>query len=816
MDRKRPRARKTFTGHSSGSSGGGFGGSSHSSGSSNHSSGGYSGGSSSHSSGGYSGGSGGYSGSGHSSGGGFFSGGGGGTRSRSPGGCLIVIFIIVLIVFGGGGLGLSGLLGGGSNYEENINYGSGTYSGWYEGDANTTDLNMEVSSEARDKFTTIKGDGKDKYTIMVYMCGTDLESNSAAATKDLNEMINATINNENLNLIVYTGGCKQWRNDVISSTNNQVWQIRNGSIKCIESNAGNPPMTQSTTLSSYLKWADKKFPSNRTSLVFWDHGGGSIGGYGYDQKYPRSGSMSLSGIKTALRDAGLKFDFIGFDTCLMATTETALMLSKFADYMIGSEETEPGIGWYYTGWLQDLNANTSTSTLEIGKAIADDFTAKCASQCPGQSTTLSVVDLAELSQTVPAKLNAFADDTSNKISNNEYKDVAIARSSSKEFAQSNRLDQIDLVHFAKLLDTNSGKALAKSLLDAIKYNRTSKSTANAYGLSIYFPHKTLNKVDAMTNTYADIGMDENYTSCIQKFAQMEVSGQAVAGGFSPFGSLNGSNSTPSNNNLNSQAIEQLLGSLLSGGYSGFGKVGISELDRSNTDFLSNGPLDAETAAEYVTNNRLSADAFQWQKNADGELAIILTEDQWNLIETADMQMFYDTGHGYADLGLDNVFSFDDDGNLLPALDRTWLALDGQLVAYYHTETLEKGNDEYSITGYVPVLLNGEPAHLILVFDNNNEQGYIAGVSYDYDEKITETAAKALPSLKKGDVLEFVCSYYDYDGDYEDDYIIGKKMTVDDPDGIEITNEKIGHGGANITYRFTDIYGNYYWTPVIEN
>ena len=56
--------------------------------------------------------------------------------------------------------------------------------------------------------------------------------------------------------------------------------------------------------------------------------------------------MSLSGIKTALKDAGLKYDFIGFDTCLMATTETALMLSEFADYMIGSEETEPGIGWF--------------------------------------------------------------------------------------------------------------------------------------------------------------------------------------------------------------------------------------------------------------------------------------------------------------------------------------------------------------------------------------------------------------------------------------------------------------------------------------
>ena len=802
MNKNRPRARKTFTGHSSGSSGGGFGGGS-SHGSSHGSS--FSG-SSSHS-------------SGHSSGGGFFGGGSRGTRgtrTRSPGCMLLIIFVIVLLVFGGGGLSLSGLFGGHTNHQETINQGSGTYTGWQDEETNVEELNDEVASAAREKYTTIKGDGKDVVTIMVYMCGTDLESNSAAATKDLNEMISATVDNKNLNLIVYTGGCKRWRNDVISSSNNQVWQIQNGNVKCLEQNAGNPAMTDPSTLSSYLKWANKYFPSNRTALVFWDHGGGSIGGYGYDEKYPRSGSMSLSGIQTALNDAGIKFDFIGFDTCLMATTETALMLDKYADYMIGSEETEPGIGWYYTGWLSDLNKNTSTPTLDIGKRIVDDFTSKCASQCPGQSTTLSVVDLAELSQTVPSKLNAFAEKTSEKISNNEYKEVATARSSSKEFAKGNNLDQIDLVHFAKLMGNKAGDELAEALLGAIKYNKTARSTANAYGLSIYFPYRTLNKVDAMSNTYAAIGMNETYTSCIREFAQMEVSGQAAWGGFSPFGQLSSQSDQSGSTTTDSEMIQQLIESLFSGGYKDYKKLGLEGLNKSNTDFLTNGSLDAETVASYVTENQLSADALVWQKNDDGDLSIILTEDQWDLVETVDMQMFYDTGHGYAELGLDNIFDFDDDGNLLPRLDRTWLALDGQLVPYYHTETLEKGNDEYSITGYVPVLLNGDDAHLILVFDNENEQGYVAGVSYDYDEEITETAAKALPSLKKGDELQFVCSYYDYKGKYDNDYIIGKTMTVKDPDAIEITNEKIGKGAANILYRFTDIYGNEYWTPVIEN
>ena len=153
---------------------------------------------------------------------------------------------------------------------------------------------------------------------------------------------------------------------------------------------------------------------------------------------------------------------------------------------------------------------------------------------------------------------------------------------------------------------------------------------------------------------------------------------------------------------------------------------------------TNSPLDEETAANYIADNQLSADALKWQKNRDGKQAIIMSEEQWELVQTVDMQMFYDTGRGYADLGLDNIFTFDDDGNMLPTLDRTWLSINGQVVAYYHTETLEKGSGQYSITGYVPVLLNGKDAHLILVFDHENEQGYVAGVSYDYNQDVTET------------------------------------------------------------------------------
>ena len=246
-------------------------------------------------------------------------------------------------------------------------------------------------------------------TILVYLCGTDLESRSKMATSDLQEMLNADLSDK-VNLIVYTGGCKQWQNNVISSRNNQIWQVKDEGLVCLDEDAGSVSMVKPDTLADFIRYGAKKFPANRMALIFWDHGGGSVSGFGYDEKFASSGSMDLAEIDEALTDGGVKFDFVGFDACLMATTETALMLAKHADYLIASEETEPGIGWYYTDWLTALGENTSMSTVEIGKKIVDDFVDTCASKCRGQKTTLSVVDLAELEATELQMLSKLASD----------------------------------------------------------------------------------------------------------------------------------------------------------------------------------------------------------------------------------------------------------------------------------------------------------------------------------------------------------------------------------------------------------------------
>ena len=734
---------------------------------------------------------------GRSGSGGFSSSGGSGRRSSggsygSGGGVkkwVVVLFIIIILVFkaysyintgtgGDGGFGGDyfdlGSTGSGST-------GSGYQSSWKPAGAS---LDTTVNSRARDKYTEILGSGRDTVTIMVYMCGTDLESKNGMATADLKEMLNAKLSDK-VNLIVYTGGCKQWKNNTVSSEKNQIYQVKDGKLVCLEDNMGRDSMTKASTLTKFIQYCTRYYPANRNELIFWDHGGGSISGFGYDEKNSSSGSMSLGDINTALKDAGITYDFIGFDACLMATMENALMLTQYADYLIASEETEPGVGWYYTDWLTALSKNTSMPTIEIGKNIVDDFVDVCAKNCSGQKTTLSVVDLAELQETVPEKLSAFAVSAQNMIRSGDYKQVSDARYGTREFAQSSKIDQVDLVHLAQNLNNAEGRALENAILGAVKYNRTSANMTHANGISIYFPYKKMNKVNTALSEYRQIGMDSEYTKCIQEFASMEVSGQVSAGSNSSEGSLTGS----------------ILGGLLS-------TLGneLGGLDLSSLDFWSG----RSTDQDYVNGHSFDPSKLVWSKEADGTHKLKLSEDQWSLIQGLDLNVFYDDGEGYIDLGLDNVYEFDGAGNLIGDYDNTWLSINGQVVAYYHTDTVEEG-EHYSITGYVPVMLNGSRAELILVFDDDRPKGYIAGARYVYKDGETDTVAKSTVAVGRGDQLDFLCDYYSYDGTYQDSYYLGEPMVL--KDDIVIGNVDIG-GKAKVTYKLTDIYQQSYWTPEV--
>ncbi|MBR6222837.1 MAG: peptidase C11 [Lachnospiraceae bacterium] len=770
----------------------------------------------------------------------------GGSSGRGPegggGGFSKLIIALIVLVLGGGGGGLAALMGGGSDEDvapvsstqtpgqstgNHTAYSGATISstdlssimglfgggmqgaqvsnGWTS-EKNTGKLDNTVVAGARAKRCAIKGDGKDKITIMIYTCGTDLESRSGMASNDIREMCNASLS-DNINILLYTGGCKEWKTKGISKSVNQIYKITNGNLERLVDDDGDKTMTNPSTLSAFIKWCNKNYPADRNELIFWDHGGGSITGYGYDEKHSHDGSMSLGGINRALNEAGVTFDFIGFDACLMATYETAVMVSSYADYLIASEETEPGIGWYYTDWLNELSKNTSMPTLEIGKNIVDGFVNECDKRCPGQKTTLSVIDLCELTATVPEKLNAFAATTAGIMQSDDYKSVADARAGTREFATSSRIDQIDLVNFADKVGTDEAKALKTALLGAVKYNNTSSSMTDAYGISIYLPYRGKNKgqVNSAVSSYSDIGMDAEYGKLVKSFAGVQATGQLSMGGQgSAIGSLFGGGSTDITSG--SDAIGTLLNAFLSGGRS------IPGMDSNDYTFMKdNDALDIDKAAEIVSKNQFDPSYLNWTTDENGVHLMTIPNKQWELIESLQVNMFYDDGEGYIDMGLDNLYSFTENAELIGDTDNTWLAIDGQPVAYYYENTVIEDGKK-TITGRVPVMLDGVLANLIITFDEKHPKGYIAGARYDYRNGETEAVAKGVTEIAEGTKMDFICDYYGYDQSFKNIYYLGEQMEY--KEGLEISNVDV-KGKTKITYLLTDIYGREYWTPAID-
>ena len=86
---------------------------------------------------------------------------------------------------------------------------------------------------------------------------------------------------------------------------------------------------------------------------------------------------------------------------------------------------------------------------------------------------------------------------------------------------------------------------------------------------------------------------------------------------------------------------------------------------------------------------------------------------------------------------------------------------------------------------------------------------ITPVTFNNGEKAVTIAAG---SEVYSDEIDFVCDYYSYAGKYEDSYLFGEPWTYHAD--AEIGDVYLHADRVSAMYRFTDIYGQNYWTPAI--
>ncbi len=354
---------------------------------------------------------------------------------------------------------------------------------------------------------SVIGQSKDDHTVLIYMCGADLESKSQLATGDIQEILKVSGQPDDVNIVIETGGAKSWASTYgISSTNLERWHVENRSL-VKDNSLTYASMGLTSTLQSFIEYGLNNYPADRVGLVFWNHGGG-MRGVCYDEKKNDDvlkNSEIRSAVSGALSNCGMsgqKLEWVGYDACLMAVQDIAETNSDYFNYMIASEESEAGYGWDYDTWVDDLYSKKTTTT--ILKAIVDGFIADNggASSNSGDQT-LSYLNLSYAAAYKTAWENMAAQLNNKVTSSNKSSFNSAITSNVKHYGDSDydyfcTFDAWDFVDklasssaFSSFrIDSSYTTAVKNAHANLVAYNLAQKGAGVSKGLCMYWPNST--------------------------------------------------------------------------------------------------------------------------------------------------------------------------------------------------------------------------------------------------------------------------------------------------------------------------------------
>ena len=375
------------------------------------------------------------------------------------------------------------------------------------------------------------------YTLMVYMIGSNLESKLGSASADLAEMEDSGLKFDDVNLILYTGGSARWFADVPCDKNCVIDMSLAEEDRVVAGTEKNADMGAFETLAAFVNYCTECYPAEHYGLIFWDHGGGPLWGYGADELFSGDGlllsEMQLAMSRTVF-SKDKKLDFVGFDACLMGNLETMGVWAPYAEYYVASEELEPGDGWDYH-FLKSLNGKAKDPakvTAAIVTAFEKYYKAN-KTEYYNPDVTLSVTKLSEIDVVQTALANA-ALTLSDALSHGQAQALNTARASAKSFGITGRAedgsqflyDLVDIGSLASKLSAISPKE-AKDLTASLK-KFVAKNYSNvdgASGVTVYYPSGNHGQYHEMRDVYEKLGLNREYGDFIKDVGRSWLTGE---------------------------------------------------------------------------------------------------------------------------------------------------------------------------------------------------------------------------------------------------------------------------------------------------
>ena len=384
-----------------------------------------------------------------------------------------------------------------------------------------------------------EADALPEWTVMMYMCGSDLESRNGLATYNLQEiasthfpkfMMSATEQGPQLvewqggraKVLVETGGSSRWHGmDEDGDGRSLGVDIATDRLQRYAYSLELQPygyaptlslvdeqplasMGDPRTLSDFIQWCAREYPAKKYMLLLWDHGGGSRTGLFVDELFEND-TLYLYELGQALADGGVSFDLVAIDACLMCSLETARMIAPYAKYMVASEEVAAGYGSAFAGWMYELFRNPGCSGDELGIVFCDATQRKydeLDDVIAETQLTYSVIDLGMIDAVAEAFDRAF--DFVGQLyeampeSFNTFANVVL----DSEAYGMDGMDMLDMGSFlfneatTTSLDRTCRNDLMTTMTDAVFYTVKGSGRSESRGLSFcYAPNMSPEEMD---------------------------------------------------------------------------------------------------------------------------------------------------------------------------------------------------------------------------------------------------------------------------------------------------------------------------------
>ena len=221
-----------------------------------------------------------------------------------------------------------------------------------------------------------------------------------------------------------------------------------------------------------------------------------------------------------------KFELIGFDACLMGSIEVANVLRPFADYMVASEETEPGYGWDYK-FLAKTNRGTDTESM--GRSIVDSFMEHYKDSSE-YDLSLALIKLGPLDDVMSATGELFGK-LNEEVTAQTFSSFSVALTRKKVYGYSGRdnssMDLVDLKDLSESVTNiypNEVKAVGDALAKVVLYSRNNIEYTN--GLSVYFPTNNRENVAQLLAKYSDVSFSDKYYNFLKRYGGF-MSGEPI-------------------------------------------------------------------------------------------------------------------------------------------------------------------------------------------------------------------------------------------------------------------------------------------------